>query len=178
MLRKKQFLRGGILMLAILLLGAFMLRDTLSEKQYVKKFTLRVKGEGLINPSRIINKVFADSVHNPQHSATHFGKNTYVLNEEKFFPESTFIFSEEAIWVVELPHQNDESQAQKLVSLLQKEGYRAYEKNRSTEGTPLYQVYVGPLVSEDEAQKTAKLLQEQHGLNATLRNYSPVEQDS
>lgn len=71
-------------------------------------------------------------------------------------------------WVVQLGSFSDKVNANKLVSKLQAQGFKAYTKTSQTDKGPLIRVLVGPELKRTDAETTANKLRQQLGLHSII----------
>lgn len=71
-------------------------------------------------------------------------------------------------WVVQLGSFSDKVNANKLVSKLQAQGFKAYTKTSQTDKGPLIRVLVGPELKRTDAETTANKLRQQLSLHSII----------
>jgi DedD protein len=76
-------------------------------------------------------------------------------------------------WVVQLGSFSDKVNANKLVSKLQAQGFKAYTKTTQTDKGPLIRVLVGPELKRTDAETTANKLRQQLSLHSIIVPMEP-----
>ncbi|GAB4392983.1 MAG: hypothetical protein Tsb005_09280 [Gammaproteobacteria bacterium] len=80
------------------------------------------------------------------------------------------------VWVVQLQTLNDKRQAQSLAKQLRAQGFSVYSKvEQARHGKPQIHMYVGPAISEKQANFLRKRLYKQADLRGTVVAYDPLK---